>query len=402
MSRKGWRECKLGDVAEITSSKRIFYSEYTENGIPFWRSKEVIEIFHKQKPSTELYISQQRYHEIKKKYGVPTKDDILLTSVGTIGIPYLVKEDDKFYFKDGNLTWIKNINQNILNPKFLKLWITSSTGKDSLATITIGSTQEAITIIGLKDLSIILPPITIQDQVVSILSSLDDKIDLLHGQNKTLEALAETLFRQWFVEEADKQIPVSDCIDFNPQRVISKKLTAPYLEMSKVNTDTFHPIDWYDRKFTSGMKFINRDTLLARITPCLENGKAAYITFLEDKQTGWGSTEFIVLRPKENIHPLFAYALTKNHDFRDYAEGCLEGSSGRQRVNVGYLMNFEVNLLTKGRINGFNRVMEAIEPKLVNNFAGIRTLEQLRNILLPRLMSGKITANSVQGKRIQV
>jgi type I restriction enzyme S subunit len=160
--------------------------------------------------------------------------------------------------------------------------------------------------------------------------------------------------------------------------------------MANVNANIFHPIDWYDRKFNSGMKFINRDTLLARITPCLENGKAAYVTFLEDGQTGWGSTEFIVLRPKGNIHPLFAYALAKNQDFRDYAEGCLEGSSGRQRVNVAHLMNFEINLLTKDRINGFNRAMEAIETKIVNNFAGIRTLEQLRDVLLPRLMSGEM------------
>jgi type I restriction enzyme S subunit len=87
---------------------------------------------------------------------------------------------------------------------------------------------------------------------------------------------------------------------------------------------------------------------------------------------------------------LFAYALAQNRDFRDYAEGCLEGSSGRQRVNVDHLMNFEVNSLTKDAIKDFNRTMETIEPKLVNNFSEIRTLEQLRNSLLPKLMSGEV------------
>ena len=78
-------------------------------------------------------------------------------------------------------------------------------------------------------MTIAFPPLPEQKSIAAILSSLDDKIDLLHRQNKTLESLAETLFRQWFVEEADEQIPVSDCIDFNPQRVIPKGLAAPYL-----------------------------------------------------------------------------------------------------------------------------------------------------------------------------
>ncbi|MDR1897229.1 MAG: restriction endonuclease subunit S, partial [Prevotellaceae bacterium] len=84
-----WRECKLGDVAEITSAKRIFYSEYVPKGIPFYRSKEIIDKYHNREIQTELFISELKYNEIKNKFGIPLKDDILLTSVGTIGIPYL-------------------------------------------------------------------------------------------------------------------------------------------------------------------------------------------------------------------------------------------------------------------------------------------------------------------------
>ena len=93
--------------------------------------------------------------------------------------------------------------------------------------------------------------------------------------------------------------------------------------------------------FSSGTKFINRDTLLARITPCLENGKTAYVTFLDKNQVGWGSTEYIVMRPKGELHPFFAYALARNTDFRAYAEGCLAGSSGRQRVEIQHLKKFQ-------------------------------------------------------------
>lgn len=91
-----WKEYKLGEIAEITSSKRIFYSEYVSEGIPFYRSKEIIDLYNNRNISTELFISESRYNEIQLKYGVPQKDDILLTSVGSLGIPYLVKNTDRF------------------------------------------------------------------------------------------------------------------------------------------------------------------------------------------------------------------------------------------------------------------------------------------------------------------
>lgn len=210
-----WKEYKLGEIAEITSSKRIFYSEYVSGGVPFYRSKEIIDLYNKRNVATELYISLERYNEIKDKFGVPQKDDILLTSVGSLGIPYKVKDEDYFYFKDGNLTWFKDININIIYPDYFVFWLTSCIGKQKLDEITIGSTQAALTISGLKTVVIELPPLPEQKRIASILSSLDDKIDLLHRENKTLEAMAETLFRQWFIEEAKEdwvEVSLSDCI----------------------------------------------------------------------------------------------------------------------------------------------------------------------------------------------
>jgi type I restriction enzyme S subunit len=183
---------------------------------------------------------------------------------------------------------------------------------------------------------------------------------------------------------------ISDLIDFNPTRSLAKGTIAPYLEMANVNTSVFHPDNWCDREFSSGMRFCNGDTLLARITPCLENGKSTYVTFLKDTQIGWGSTEFIVLRPREGFHPLFAYALVRNSDFRDYAEGCLEGSSGRQRVNVDHLMKYEITIPGKETTETFNQIMSSIEPKMHNNFIQIRSLEKMRDSLLPKLISGEV------------
>jgi type I restriction enzyme S subunit len=194
---KGWKETTLGEVAEITSSKRIFANEYLTRGIPFYRGKEIIEKYNGNKVSTDLFISENKFHEIEQKFGAPKAGEILLTSVGTLGIPYLVRDEEKFYFKDGNLTWFKNFNG--IDNKFLYYWIISDSGKEQLASNTIGSTQQALTIVGLKSILINLPPLPEQRAIAAILSSLDDKINLLQEKNKTLEAIAQAIFREWFV-----------------------------------------------------------------------------------------------------------------------------------------------------------------------------------------------------------
>lgn len=235
-----------------------------------------------------------------------------------------------------------------------------------------------------------------QKAIASVLSSLDNKIDLLHRQNKTLEAMAETLFRQWFADDSNgsgKEVELHEIIEFNPKRVLPKGSKAMYLEMAGLNTNTFAASGYYERDFTSGQKFIKQDTLLARITPCLENGKAGYVHFLSLEQVGWGSTEFIVLRPKPKFHPLFSYILCRNNEFKEYAESCMEGSSGRQRVNVSHLSMYTLTLPHDDVITQFNEILASVEPKLISNALQIQTLEKLRDTLLPKLMSGEVRVN---------
>ena len=91
-----WKEYKLGEVCTISSSKRIFASEYQKNGIPFYRGKEIIEKQNGRQISNELFISEDRYNEIKCKYGAPKEGDMLLSSVGTLGVPYIIKNEKLF------------------------------------------------------------------------------------------------------------------------------------------------------------------------------------------------------------------------------------------------------------------------------------------------------------------
>ncbi|MDO8335598.1 MAG: restriction endonuclease subunit S, partial [Candidatus Saccharibacteria bacterium] len=193
-----WEKKLIGEIAKVTSSKRIFLSDYVEEGVPFWRSKEVIEQYHGKNVSTELFIAFDKYEEIKNKFGVPRPGDILLTSVGTIGVPYLVRNESPFYFKDGNLTWIKDIHSEA-EPYYIYLWLSSDIGQKEIQNNLIGSSQKALTIDSLKKIKIVLPPLPTQQKIASILSAYDDLIENNLKRIKLLEEMAQITYEEWFV-----------------------------------------------------------------------------------------------------------------------------------------------------------------------------------------------------------
>ena len=159
---EGWEVTPLGDTVNITSSKRIYLSDYVDEGIPFYRSKEVIQSTNGEALTESLYISVDKYNELKNKFGAPCENDILLTSVGTIGVSFLV-DNRVFYFKDGNLTWL----QSGVKPKlalYIYLWLNSDIGQGELVSSTIGTSQSALTIENLKRIKYVKP----NDDVLSV------------------------------------------------------------------------------------------------------------------------------------------------------------------------------------------------------------------------------------------
>lgn len=181
-----WNKMKLGDIASIASSKRIFAREYQREGIPFYRGKEIIEKHKGNAVSTELFISRERYEEIKNKYDVPRPGDILLSSVGTLGIPWLVDEDE-FYFKDGNLTWLRCNDKT--TPEFLYLWLNSAEAKNQIDAKCIGSTQKALTIETLNKFEVTLPPMDAQVKICDTIIPISKKIDINRKINNNLATI---------------------------------------------------------------------------------------------------------------------------------------------------------------------------------------------------------------------
>lgn len=223
-----WGKAKVGDCCEVTSSKRIFSSEYVDSGVPFYRSKEIIESSNGQAISEPLFISQEKYDEIKNHFGVPQSGDMLLTSVGTIGVPYIVREKDYFYFKDGNLTWFRNFSDE-LDSKYLYFWVKSSEGQSVLNNTTIGSSQKALTIASLKGLEIPCPPAPVQKRIVEFLAGYDDLIENNQKQIKLLEEAAQRLYKEWFVDlrfPGHETTPIVDGVPEGWERMLLSEVTS--------------------------------------------------------------------------------------------------------------------------------------------------------------------------------
>jgi len=190
--KERWEEKTLGELGTLTSSKRIYKKEYVSEGIPFYRSKEIKELAHERDISLELFISKDRYTEIKSQFGIPQEGDILLTAVGTIGEMYVVKKNEPdFYFKDGNIMWLKNFST--LNTYYLRYALLRYV--EQLKEMSQGSAYSALTIEKLKKYSISVPSISEQEKIVAILNKTLATIDQAKANIEKNIANAKELFQ---------------------------------------------------------------------------------------------------------------------------------------------------------------------------------------------------------------
>ena len=207
----GWIKNRLEELGVITSSKRIYKREYVENGIPFYRTKEVKELAHNREISLELFISRERYEEIKNAFGVPQIGDLLISAVGTIGEILVIKDAQEFYFKDGNIIWLKDFHN--IDTDYLKYALTAFVEK--IKSLAIGSAYSALTIEKLKLYEIAFPEtIEKQQKIVQKLDALQAESLKLqsHYQNKIddLEELKKSILQKAFAGELNTEKMVEE------------------------------------------------------------------------------------------------------------------------------------------------------------------------------------------------
>ena len=184
-----WVQKYLGDLYEITSSRRVFKSEWKRSGVPFYRAREIVKLARQGFVDNELYISRNMYEQYSAKYGIPEEGDIMVTGVGTLGVCYLVKKGDEFYFKDGNIIWLKN--KGHANSRFIEYVFKSDSLRMQIDN-SAGATVGTYTITRANNTKIFLPPFSEQDRIVKKLDMLSaESRSLSDNYNTKLNALAE-------------------------------------------------------------------------------------------------------------------------------------------------------------------------------------------------------------------
>ena len=278
-------------------------------------------------------------------------------------------------------------NTNELDPEYLMMWFRRPEFDRYARFKSHGSAREIFDWEDMCNTLLPVPSITMQREIVKEYNVVQNRVALNQQLIQKLEETAQTIYKQRFVDgkEDINKTTLSHYITTNPQLSIKKNSISTYIEMNDLTTTSMRIGGAIKREYIGGSKFQNNDTLLARITPCLENGKTAFVDILEKGEIAAGSTEFIVMRAKKNISPYWVYCLARDDNFRSYAISSMVGSSGRERVHEKYLENFILPEINPDYMNDFHSKAEPIF-KMVNVKSNeIVNLTILQDLLLSKL-----------------
>lgn len=276
----------------------------------------------------------------------------------------------------------------------------------------------------LHTLSVRVPKLLVQRTIAQVAEAFDDLIVNIGRRVDVLEEMARAIYREWFVKfryPGHKDIPLVDsslgliprgwevapassAISVNPRVKMDKALGHPFISMGDLDERTMSCRPSQVRSGGSGAKFVQGDTLFARITPCLENGKTGLVQSLADDEVGIGSTEFIVLRGRD-VGSAFTYCLARDSDFRKHAIASMSGASGRQRVRNECFDSYLLAVPPRGIADTFEASVEPLFSQVAVLTDETECLRQLRDILLPKLVSGQIDVsaldlNSLVGEQV--
>ena len=383
-----WNLVPLGTVCTVSSSKRIFAKEYRAEGIPFYRGKEVIEK-HKGNPvSTELFISKERYEEIRSKYDVPRIGDILLTSVGTLGVPWLVDETD-FYFKDGNLTWLR-AKDGLLN-KFLYLWLNSDDAKHQIDMMCIGSTQKALTIETINKFLIPLPSMKEQERICAIIFPIMERIKTNRSINDNLYDLLQSIYQLQFGVTSGNPAEgtLSDICRYTKDRIAVSELSlGNYYSTENMlpgkagfTEATSLPTTPQTTRCNAG------DVLVSNIRPYFKKIVLCH-------SEGGCSTDVLCFAPKAPAYSAYLFCTLYADRFFDFM---VAGSKGTKmpRGDKQQIMTYPVYIPTESELTAFADFATPILSQIHGNNEENARLEHLRDTLLPKLMSGEIDVSAI-------
>ncbi len=357
------------------------------------------------------YIAED-YYDVWMRRGLPQRGDILITTEAPLGEIAQLRTHERVALAQRVI--LLRGRRDVIDQSYFYQALKSPFVKSELAARATGTTVAGIKQSELRKVRIPYYPISTQKQIALVLCSYDDLIENNTRRIKILEEMAQALYREWFVRfrfpgheaikfvdsalgktpEAWEVMKVTDAVFVGPSTPIPKDTENPHVPMDSLATNSMLIGEVNMRTGSNGSKFRNGDTLFARITPCLENGKTAFVQFLpSDSDVAIGSTEFIVLRSR-TLCPEYVYLMARSNEFRDNAIKSMSGATGRQRVQEECFDKFLIAQPDEDTLRKFaERTGQMF--RLIHNLAQKNTnLRRTRDLLLPKLVAGEIRFGS--------
>jgi len=362
----GWKECKLGEIATIKTGQTNSVDAVADGVYPlFDRSKDV------KRSSKYLFDCEA----------------VIVPGEGKDFIPRYYK--GKFDLHQRAYAVIPN--EQVCDGRYCYYALLD--GRSYFSLVAVGSTVMSLRLSTFESFDILLPPLPEQRAIASVLSSLDDKIDLLHRENKTLETMAETLFRQWFIEEnnTNKMIAVSNIasIENNNIKPAQKPRDLFYhYSISAFDKGQIPAMEFGETILSNKFIVLPNTILVSKLNPSTPR-----IWLIDDsvKQNSVCSTEFQILKPNEIQYIFFLYFLMKSDEVvSEFAMSATGTSGSHQRIRPEYILEIEAPIPEKSKLDTFNNICGPIMKQVKKNQHQTITLEKLRDTLLPKLMSGEV------------
>lgn len=293
----------------------------------------------------------------------PQHGDLLLAREAPVGPVVSIPREENV--APGQRTVLLRPNAAMCESRFLFYYLAMPSTQGRLNDLAAGSTVAHLNVADVRDFEVELPDLATQTAIADVLGALDDKI----AANERIIRVSEDLLRTRFLRECDqaeRTCRVADILDFNPPRPRPLDDEPIYVEMKDLGTHTSVITSWSRRAPLGGVRFQRGDTVMGRITPCLENGKVGYVDFLREGEIGIGSTEFIAMATRDGLPKPLSFLVAEHPGFRQEAVQLMVGTSGRQRVSARDLGEIELQLPDDGTLRELGRAAEAVFLSLIH------------------------------------
>lgn len=348
-----WTYIKSG--FDVTSSKRVHKEDWLSQGIPFYRTRELVKLSENGFVDNELFISEKLYDSFVEEYGAPQEGDLLISGVGTIGVPYVINENKKFYFKDGNIIWFRNLG--LFHPKYVYFLYKSAFIDNQIHQMASGTTVDTYTIINANATVVPLPPLPEQQRIVDRIESLFAKLDeakqkaqdALDGFETRKAAILHKAFTGEFTAQWRKEHGVGmeswdyprfeDCI-LKMQNGLAKRSGSSgtsfvVLRLANLSDNGFVTDDLreilLDEKEQKNYSLKDNDVLMIRVNGSKDNVGKQFLFYGKLK---WAFCDHIIrITYKTNLSPKYMVYFSKTNAYRRYIEDNMVSSAGQNTIS---------------------------------------------------------------------